>query len=45
MNGMKESLVLRFLEEDESYRSIKEQKGLALATITLIVNEKELMSC
>ena len=45
MNGMKESLFLRFLEEDESYRSIKEQTGLALATITRIVKEAEAVQC
>ena len=37
----KESLVLRLREEGESYRSIKEQTGLALATITRIVKEAE----
>ena len=44
-NAKKESLVLRLRKEGESYRSIKEQTGLALATITRIVKEKEVMSC
>ena len=44
-NAMKESLVLRLRKEGESYRSIKEQTGLALATITRIVKETDLMSC
>ena len=37
----KESLVLRLRQEGESYRSIKEQTGLALATITRIIKEQE----
>ena len=41
----KESLVLRLRKEGESYSSIKEQTGLALATITRIFKEKEVMSC
>ena len=39
--GKKESLVLRLRKEGESYRSIREQTGLALATITRIVKEAE----
>ena len=38
--GKKESLVLRLRQEGESYRSIREQTGLALATITRIVKEQ-----
>ena len=37
----KESLVLRLREEGELYRSIKEQRGLALATITRIIKEQQ----
>jgi len=44
-SAKKESLVLRLREEGESYRSIKEQTGLALATITRIVKEQEAVSC
>ena len=40
-SAKKESLVLRLRNEGESYRSIKEQTGLALATITRIVKEAE----
>ena len=40
----KESLVLRLRQEGESYRSIKEQTGLALATITRIVKEAEVVA-
>ena len=43
--GKKESLVLRLRQEGESYRSIKEQTGLALATITRIVKEAESVPC
>ena len=43
-SAKKESLVLRLREEGESYRSIKEQTGLALATITRIVKEQEAMA-
>ena len=43
-NAKKESLVLRLRKEGESYRSIKEQTGLALATITRIVKEQEFAS-
>ena len=41
----KESLVLRLRQEGESYRSIKEQTGIALATITRIVKEAEAVQC
>ena len=44
-SAKKESLVLRLRKEGESYRSIQEQTGLALATIPRIVKEKEVMSC
>ena len=44
-SAKKESLVLRLRQEGESYRSIKEQTGLALATITRIVKENEVVSC
>ncbi|MBM5821257.1 MAG: recombinase family protein [Cyanobacteria bacterium K_Offshore_surface_m2_011] len=40
-NAKKESLVLRLHKEGESYRSIREQTGLALATITRIVKEQQ----
>ena len=40
-SAKKESLVLRLREGGESYRFIKEQTGLALATITRIVKEQE----
>ena len=40
-SAKKESLVLRLREEGESYRSIKEQSGLALATITRIIKEQQ----
>ena len=43
-NAMKEALVLRLRKEGDSYRSIKEQMGLALATITRIVKEQEVAS-
>ena len=36
----KESLVIRLRGEGESYRSIQEQTGLALATITRIIKEQ-----
>ena len=42
-SGEKESLVLRLRKEGESYRSIREQTGLALATITRIVKEAEVV--
>ena len=41
----KQSLVLRLRKEGESYRSIREQTGLALATITRIVKEQEAAQC
>ena len=41
--GKKESLVLRLRKEGESYRSIREHTGLALATITRIVKEGEML--
>ena len=44
VNAKKESLVLRLRKEGESYRSIREQTGLALATITRIVKEQEVAS-
>ena len=42
-SNKKESLVLRLRREGESYRSIKDQTGLALATITRIIKEEEVM--
>ena len=44
-SAKKESLVLRLRQEGESYRSIKEQTGLAPATITRIVKEAEAVPC
>ena len=41
----KEIQVLRLRQEGESYKSIKEQTGLALATITRIVKEAESVPC
>ena len=38
-NAKMDSLVLRLRNEGESYRSIKEKTGFALATITRIVKE------
>ena len=43
-SNKKESLVLRLRKEGESYRSIKDQTGLALATITRIIKEQEVMA-
>ena len=40
-SNKKESLVLRLRQEGESYRSIREQTGLSLATITRILKEQE----
>ncbi len=40
-NKAKESLVLRLRDEGYSYRSIREQTGLALSTIRRIIVEKE----
>ena len=37
--------MLRLRQEGESYRSIKEQTGLALATITRIIKEEEAVKC
>ncbi|MCP9907899.1 recombinase family protein [Cyanobium sp. BA5m-21] len=42
-SNKKESLVIRLRGEGESYRSIQEQTGLALATITSIIKEKEVV--
>ena len=42
-SNKKESLVIRLRGEGESYRSIQEQTGLALATITRIIKEKEVV--
>jgi uncharacterized protein YerC len=36
-------LVLRLRKEGETYRSIKEQTGLAVATITRIIKEEEVV--
>ncbi|EAR18283.1 partial phage integrase [Synechococcus sp. WH 7805] len=41
----KERLVLRLREEGCSYRSIREQTGLALSTIRRIIAEQEAVSC
>jgi DNA invertase Pin-like site-specific DNA recombinase len=43
-SNKKESLVLRLRKEGVSYRSIKDQTGLALATITRIIKEEELVA-
>ena len=40
-NQAKERLVLRLREEGCSYRSVREQTGLALATIRRIISEQE----
>ena len=45
LTTLKQSLVLRLRSEGESYRSIKEQTGLSLATITRIVKEQEAVKC
>ncbi|MCP9903165.1 recombinase family protein [Cyanobium sp. BA5m-10] len=42
-SNKKESMVIRLRGEGESYRSIQEQTGLALATITSIIKEKEVV--
>jgi len=39
-SSKKETLVVRLRGEGESYRSIQEQTGLALATITRIIKEQ-----
>ena len=44
-NQAKERLVLRLREEGCSYRSIREQTGLALSTIRRIIAEQEAVSC
>ena len=44
-NQAKERLVLRLREEGCSYRSIREQTGLALSTIRRIISEQEVASC
>ena len=44
-NEAKERLVLRLREEGCSYRSIREQTGLALSTIRRIIAEQEAVSC
>ena len=43
-NQAKERLVLRLREEGCSYRSIREQTGLALSTIRRIIAEQEVMT-
>ena len=42
-SNTKESLVLRLRKEGETYRSIKEQTGLAVSTITRIIKEEEVV--
>ncbi len=44
-SSKKESLVIRLRDEGESYRSIRDQTGLSLATITRIIKEQEVVSC
>ena len=44
-NKAKEGLVLRLRDEGCSYRSIREQTGLALSTIRRIIAEQEAVSC
>ena len=44
-NQAKERLVLRLRSEGCSYRSVREQTGLALATIRRIIAEQEAVSC
>ena len=44
-NQAKERLVLRLRGEGCFYRSIREQKGLALSTIRRIIAEQEAVSC
>jgi DNA invertase Pin-like site-specific DNA recombinase len=44
-SSKKQSLVLRLRNEGESYRSIRDQTGLSLATITRIIKEQEVVSC
>ena len=44
-SAIKERLVLRLREDGCSYRSIREQTGLALSTIRRIISEQEVASC
>ena len=44
-NQAKERLVIRLCSEGCSYRSVREQTGLALATIRRIIAEQEAVSC
>ncbi len=44
-NEAKERLVLRLRDEGCSYRSIREQTGLALSTIRRIIAEQEAARC
>ena len=44
-SDINQCLVLRLQQEGESYRSIREQIGLALAMITRIVKENEYLQC
>ena len=44
-NRAKERLVLRLRDEGCSYRSIREQTGLALSTIRRIIAEQEAVTC
>lgn len=44
-NAAKERLVLRLRDEGCSYRSIREQTGLALSTIRRIISEQEAVAC
>ena len=44
-NQAKERLVLRLRDEGCSYRSIREQTGLALSTIRRIIAEQEAVPC
>ena len=43
-NEAKERLVLRLRDEGSSYRSIREQTGLALSTIRRIISEQEALA-
>ena len=43
-NKVKKGLVLRLRKEGCSYRSIKDQTGLAIATITRIIKEEEVVA-
>lgn len=43
-NQAKERLVLRLRDEGSSYRSIREQTGLALSTIRRIISEQEALA-